>query len=90
MEEIVKLDIPGNLHKGVKKGNQMDSIQSGLHTLEYILEVCGIDEFSGLDILDYGCGVKFSQAIVQYDLGVHSYIGYDIDTKMITISKRII
>jgi len=83
MIEEVKLNVPGNLRKGVKKGSQLDSVLSGLRTLEYIQEICGLDSLSDVDILDYGCGVKFSQAIIQYDLEVKSYTGFDIDMKMI-------
>ena len=79
----IKLDVPARLRKGVLRGNQKASLVSGLETLDYILDLIGKESYEGLDILDYGCGVKFMQAILQFDLPFKSYHGMDIDKTML-------
>jgi len=84
----IKLDVPAGFRKGVLRGDQKKSIASGLETLRYIAEMLEVRDFKDWDILDYGCGVKFTQAFLQYDLPMKSYYGIDIDKRMISFLKR--
>jgi len=43
----------------------------------------GLENLEGLDVLDFGCGVRFAQAIVNRGLAVARYVGVDVYREMI-------
>jgi len=83
--EELTLRVPTKLLKGIyaKRHGQKESILTALEAFKYIAGLLEITDYSNMDILDYGCGVKFSQAILQFDIPVKSYTGIDIDADMI-------
>lgn len=64
------------------------SIDSGLQNIEGIKLRTGLDDLSTVKMLDYGCGVKFTQAIIQYDIDVALYVGMDVYRAMIDYLTR--
>lgn len=88
-DQKINLFVPDHLRKGRLRGAQKKSIISGAQTMDYIIsDILERKTYSGIDILDYGCGVKFTQAILQYDLDVNSYYGIDIHRPMINFLQR--
>ena len=87
--DSVKLVVPPKFRRGIlaKTGKTKESIQSGLEAYKYIAALLQVDNFAQHNILDYGCGVKSSQTILQYELPIKSYYGIDIDTQMIDYLK---
>ena len=47
----------------------------------------GSDTLSGVRMLDYGCGVKFTQAIIHCDIDVALYFGIDVHQEMMNYMK---
>ena len=88
-EKGIVLNVPDHLRKGMLRGTPKKSVISGGLTLDYVIhDLLEKEGYDGLDILDYGCGVKFTQAILQYDLNIKSYYGIDIDREMIKFLKN--
>jgi SAM-dependent methyltransferase len=52
-----------------------------------VLEKLGRTDFTGLDVLDVGCGSRFTQAILNLDLPIGSYTGVDVDRALIDFLK---
>lgn len=82
----VVLHVPVQHRRGESKKFQEKSILSGYKMLLYIQQNAKTD-LSTADILDFGCGVKFTQAILQFDIPIKSYFGVDVSTKMIDYLK---
>ena len=88
MDNEIKLKVPQHLRKGTLKKDEYASIESAVEGFEYICNELGIEEYQSVKMLDYGCGVKYTQAIIQHDIPIHSYTGVDIDKKMIAYLKK--
>ncbi len=61
-------------------GSQADT---GLFLIEYICKRIGSRNLSGLDVLDFGCGCRFADAIVNRNVPLKSYYGVDVEKEMI-------
>lgn len=59
------------------------SADTGLWLLQYMAERIGIPDLAGLDILDFGCGSRFAEAITTHDIPLRSYVGIDVYKEMI-------
>jgi SAM-dependent methyltransferase len=57
--------------------------ETGLRSLEYIRRRIGIDSHSGLEMLDLGCGSRFTDAIIRRNVPLKSYVGVDVYKGMI-------
>lgn len=88
MGETVKLNVPLNLRKGTAKNNQKGSIQTAITGLEFILEKTKSKKLEELNILDYGCGVKYTQAFIENDIYPKTYTGVDVDQNMISFLQK--
>ena len=59
------------------------SADTGLWLLRYMCERIGIPSLAGLDILDFGCGSRFAEAILAHDIPLRTYDGIDVYKEMI-------
>jgi SAM-dependent methyltransferase len=50
------------------------SADTGLWLLQYMAERIGIPDLAGLDILDFGCGSRFAEAITTHDIPLRSFL----------------
>jgi SAM-dependent methyltransferase len=57
--------------------------QSGLWLLERMRERIGFDTYADRKLLDFGCGVRFSQAIINTGFDIDRYVGVDNFREMI-------
>ena len=51
--------------------------QSGMWLLERMRLQIGFDSYAGKKVLDFGCGVRFSQAIINTESPIGRYLGVD-------------
>ncbi len=79
----IELHVPVPLRKGSQKFDELRSIEEGRQLFDYLCTATGLDTLAGESILDVGCGVKLTQAILGYGLAVGHYHGVDIDAEMI-------
>jgi hypothetical protein len=54
---------------------QAPSADTGLWLLRYMCERIGVPSLAGLDVLDFGCGSRFAEAILAHDIPLRSYVG---------------
>ncbi len=57
--------------------------QSGHFLLQLMQLRLGLREYTGQSLLDFGCGVRFSQAILNLKLPIGQYVGIDCFSDMI-------
>lgn len=56
---------------------------SGTSLLAYMCRRLAVPDLSRHDVLDFGCGCRFAEAIVNAEIPVKSYTGIDLDKEMI-------
>jgi SAM-dependent methyltransferase len=86
-DEEIRLHIPVEFRRGGFKGNEKKSIESAIQNLKAIAALTERTDWSTLNILDYGCGVKFTQTIIQYEIDIQAYVGMDVFKEMIQYLK---
>jgi hypothetical protein len=57
--------------------------QSGVWLLERMRKHIGFEGYADKNLLDFGCGVRFSQAIINCDFPIGRYVGVDVYPAMI-------
>ena len=57
--------------------------ESAVWLLRYTCECLGIPDLSDSDVLDVGCGTKFSEALLNNDIPIGTYTGVDVYGDMI-------
>ncbi len=77
------IHVPEAFRRGGKKENEDESVASGFGLLQLMCRKFGIADFSGKDLLDMGCGNKFTQAILGGGLPINRYVGIDIHPGLI-------
>lgn len=78
------LEVPERLNRNAKCVRDMgDPADTGRMLIDYMCERIGIPTLAGLDILDLGCGVRFSQSIINRDLPIGTYTGLDVDEEIV-------
>jgi SAM-dependent methyltransferase len=63
--------------------NEERSINTAVALIDHLCADLGIDSLAGLDVLDFGCGVRFAQAVVNHRLDINRYVGVDVYREMI-------
>jgi hypothetical protein len=82
-EGDIRLHVPKEYRRGRFKGEERKSIESAIINLKRIATLTKRNDWSSQKILDYGCGVKFTQALIQYGIGPQAYVGMDVFKEMI-------
>lgn len=62
--------------------------ESGRWLLERMRQHVGFSDYADIHLLDFGCGVRFSQAILNTGLNIGSYTGVDNYAEMIAFLAR--
>jgi SAM-dependent methyltransferase len=87
-ETDIALHVPVELRRGGLKGNEQKSIESAVALIELMCESFGIPSLEGARLLDMGCGVKFTQAILSRGLPIRQYVGVDVYKDMIDFLQQ--
>jgi len=77
------LNVPARFRRRVAVTDEAASVVGALVLLDQLCGLVGVDDLTQCDVLDVGCGVKFTQAILNHDLPIRSYTGVDVDGEMI-------
>jgi SAM-dependent methyltransferase len=51
--------------------------------LDHMAHHVGVSDLGGLDVLDFGCGVRFTQAFVNRGVPIGHYVGVDVSREVI-------
>lgn len=62
--------------------------QSGVWLLEWMRLQLGFESYADKKVLDFGCGVRFTQAIINTDFPIGHYCGVDVSRPMIEFLQQ--
>ena len=79
-----RLEVPAELNRNAQRVVDAGFEETGLLVLANVAEVLGVADLANIDMLDVGCGVRFTQTIVNRDVPIRSYTGVDIEPKLIS------
>jgi SAM-dependent methyltransferase len=78
------LAVPQRFNRNAREVQAMGTpADTGLILIRYMCERLGIADLAGLDVLDFGCGSRFAEAIIAHDIRLRSYVGIDVNKEMI-------
>ncbi len=76
--------VPYELRRGQRSDDEKASIASAVEIMGVVATDLGLDDLSTIDLLDVGCGVKFTQAVLNEGVPIGSYTGLDIAADLIS------
>jgi SAM-dependent methyltransferase len=82
------LIIPEELHRNAPDVHASGPENSGSVLMNLVVERLGLRDLSESDVLDVGCGVRFTQAIINRDIPIKSYTGLDVHRPLIEYLQR--
>jgi hydroxymethyl cephem carbamoyltransferase len=82
------LDVPLELNRNDPEIAAIGSEQTGLQLIALALDRLGLEDLSDTDVLDVGCGVRFTQAILNSSIPIGTYTGVDVDADVIEFLNR--
>ena len=81
------LDVPEMFRRAAHKDADT-TWASGVYLLRYICERLGLADLSDQDVLDVGCGTKFTKALLDNEMPIKSYVGTDVYKEMIDFLRE--
>jgi SAM-dependent methyltransferase len=78
----VLTNIPPSLRRSAIT-DELATVKGAVALLEQLCDLVGVNDLARCDVLDVGCGVKFTQAILNHDVPIGSYTGVDVYAEMI-------
>jgi ubiquinone/menaquinone biosynthesis C-methylase UbiE len=83
-----ELRVPVNLRRGGWRADEDASITSAVWLIEHMCSHLGLDDLGESEVMDFGCGVKFSQALINHQLPIKRYVGIDVERVMIAFLQQ--
>jgi SAM-dependent methyltransferase len=83
-----EIDVPAHLQRNAGEVIQAGIENGGEILLAILARRLGVDDLSTLDVLDIGCGVRFTQTIINRRIPIRSYTGIDVSLEVVDWLKR--
>jgi SAM-dependent methyltransferase len=74
----VKLTVPDEFNRNAPEVARQGAENTGATIMGRVVDRLGLKDLQGLDILDVGCGVRFTQAILNRDIPIGTYTGIEV------------
>lgn len=65
-----------------------ESITSALWQIDHMCEHVGREDLADVELLDFGCGTRFSRALISRSMPIKRYVGFDVYRKMIEFLRK--
>jgi SAM-dependent methyltransferase len=82
------LRVPVQFRRDARRGDEEASVRAAAWLLDYMCRRLGIKDLGQIEVLDVGCGVRFTQALLRHSLPVRRYVGIDVYRAMIEYLKQ--
>lgn len=79
---------PNSLQRNASRIRKYGIEETGKILLDYLSDLTESGSLENKDILDIGCGLRFSQAIVNLNYKVGSYTGIDVNNEVIAFLQQ--
>ena len=80
--QAANLEVPPGLIRGAFS-NHDESIRSACWLIDHLCDHLGLQDLGQTEMLDVGCGVKFTQAFLNLCLPIKRYVGCDVSEDLI-------
>ena len=77
------IEIPAEFNRNAPAVQAAGAEKTGAVLIELACNLVGYPNLADKDVLDIGCGVRFTQTIINRDIPIKSYTGIDIDEPLI-------
>ena len=81
------LHVPPELRRDARCWDEAASVESAVWVIRHMCEQLGLEDLGASEVLDFGCGVRFTQAFLSRDLPVKRYVGVDVHAGLIDFLK---
>ena len=85
---MARLYVPEKFNRNSKHVREVGPEKTGEILIRHLCDVLGLDDLSGTDVLDVGCGVRFTQTIINGGLPLKTYTGVDVDRPLIKFLRK--
>ena len=76
--------VPEEFNRNAKNVQELGpAADTGLSLIRYMCERIGIPDLGDKDVLDFGCGTRFADTIINRNVPVRAYVGIDVFKPMI-------
>ena len=82
--KMTHIEIPSQFNRNAPGVQALGVENTGSTLINYATELMGYSDLSEQDVLDMGCGVRFTQTIINRDIPIKSYTGIDVDEPLIS------
>jgi SAM-dependent methyltransferase len=82
LKESMHVEIPARV-----RARRDVSVESAVYLINHLCEHLGLDDLGATELLDVGCGVKFTRAFLAERLPIKRYTGVDVDAEMIAFLR---
>lgn len=79
----MRLDVPEHLHRNAPRVAAAGYEHTGHTLMNLVMRRIGIESLADSDILDVGCGVRFTQTIINRDIPIKSYTGIEVNKPIV-------
>ncbi len=83
-----RIEAPPELNRNCRRIAEAGVEETGLAVLANVAEILGRRDLADVSMLDVGCGVRFAQTIVNRNVPIRSYVGVDVEPKVIDWLKK--
>jgi SAM-dependent methyltransferase len=88
MGRLSSITVPDHLQRNAPNVLAEGVEETGESLLERLAERIGRADLAGLDLLDIGCGVRFTQTLINRDLPFASYTGVEVSLPIVQWLKE--
>jgi SAM-dependent methyltransferase len=79
---MATLEVPQRLNRARHKRPE-EAVAGAAILIRHVCDTLGLADLSNHDVLDVGCGTRFTQAFLDQGLPIKSYVGVDVYREMI-------
>jgi hypothetical protein len=84
---MATLEVPPRLNRARHKRPE-EAVAGATFLIRHVCDTLGLADLSNHDVLDVGCGTRFTQAFLEQGLPIKSYVGVDVYREMIEFLRR--
>ena len=82
-QAVARLEVPENLHRNAPGAAAAGYENGGQYLMFLAQKRCGLDSLADVDVLDVGCGVRFTMTIINRRIPIRSYTGLEVENTIV-------
>lgn len=87
MPVLSHLDVPPELQRNAPRVRKLGADHTGEVLIRHATRCCGLESLAQCDLLDVGCGVRFTSALINRGIPFKSYTGIEVHRPIVDFLK---